>query len=538
MTKVEPCAARDVCYHKKVNRFIPILFFLGFGLYYYCLPPMYSSDFGAMLQPAHRIAEGQVPYRDFFTVYSPVSFYLLAGLFHILGENDHTVRIFLTVQGMALLVLLYLITKRATGTRWLSLIPSLYIGGAVYPEGAFYTPHWSSGVWGLLAVLILLPERQRSSGNSWGLSTQRAFFAGLLFGISFLTIQNRGPWLLMGMLFYILIFNRTQRLQCAGSAAVGFLCPLIVGAAAALHAGALKAAWEALVMWSLTHYRHMGGYPYYYYYELHGLMEFSSQLQWGMTPAYIFFIVLVRGFIGFQFLLWLPLGVLAAVRAKGFERRMSECLLTMGASFFLFGISRPDASHIGQADLLGMTIWLGGMKFLRGFPLRIKMVAITLAALMGFIGATKEMIASSYSPLYPTQRGIVRGDPETYSFYQFLNDAHPQSSDVYILIQSPQLYWLFSLENPLPYDAMFPGYHTMTQVEEAVGGLQRVCPKWIIIDRFFRYIAVTRQITWPKLDTELFFRNPVWPFLSSNYTLASTYGDLRVFHRKEGSCIK
>jgi hypothetical protein len=43
-----------------------------------------DPDEGIILQGAERILRGQVPYRDFFSFFTPGSYYLLALLFKIL----------------------------------------------------------------------------------------------------------------------------------------------------------------------------------------------------------------------------------------------------------------------------------------------------------------------------------------------------------------------------------------------------------------------------------------------------------------------
>ena len=45
-----------------------------------------TYDEGLVLVGADRVLRGDIPYRDFWTLYGPGSFYLLAGLFRLFGE--------------------------------------------------------------------------------------------------------------------------------------------------------------------------------------------------------------------------------------------------------------------------------------------------------------------------------------------------------------------------------------------------------------------------------------------------------------------
>ena len=44
-------------------------------------------DEGLALQAARRVAQGQVPYRDFLWAYGPAQIYLLGGLFKLVGTS-------------------------------------------------------------------------------------------------------------------------------------------------------------------------------------------------------------------------------------------------------------------------------------------------------------------------------------------------------------------------------------------------------------------------------------------------------------------
>src|SRR6266568_6076225 len=86
-----------------VDRVTPILVFL-FSLTYLCAFVRYSSlepDEGILLQGGLRILDGQIPYRDFFSFYTPGSFYLLAGAFKVFGDSFVVARLSLAVTGAA-----------------------------------------------------------------------------------------------------------------------------------------------------------------------------------------------------------------------------------------------------------------------------------------------------------------------------------------------------------------------------------------------------------------------------------------------------
>src|SRR6185437_10625882 len=85
---------------------------------YLCLFLRYSSlelDEGIVLQGAERVLRGQIPYRDFFTFYTPGSFYLVALVFRIFGDSFVVARFSIAVCGAVCSVLTYALSRRVCG---------------------------------------------------------------------------------------------------------------------------------------------------------------------------------------------------------------------------------------------------------------------------------------------------------------------------------------------------------------------------------------------------------------------------------------
>src|SRR5438445_11969167 len=96
------------------DRLVPVLLFVV-SFAYLAVFRHYSSlepDEGIVLQGAERIMRGEVPYRDFFSFYTPGSFYLVALLFRFLGDSLVVARMSLAVAGAACSVITYLLALR------------------------------------------------------------------------------------------------------------------------------------------------------------------------------------------------------------------------------------------------------------------------------------------------------------------------------------------------------------------------------------------------------------------------------------------
>src|SRR5262245_36454100 len=74
-------------------------------------------DEGAAVYVAERVASGEVPYRDFWTIYAPADFYLIAAVFKVFGPRLIAERYTWVLLEAALAVLVFALTRRAGATR-------------------------------------------------------------------------------------------------------------------------------------------------------------------------------------------------------------------------------------------------------------------------------------------------------------------------------------------------------------------------------------------------------------------------------------
>ena len=132
-------------------------------------------DEGIILTGAARVMRGELPYRDFWTQYSPGQFYTLAALFSITGKSVLAARWWDVVTRALLAVALYLLAARATNPmRALPVWPLAVLWLTYY--GFFSYPLFQGLLFSLLCLLVYLR----------GLESARWMpLAGGLFGMAF-----------------------------------------------------------------------------------------------------------------------------------------------------------------------------------------------------------------------------------------------------------------------------------------------------------------------------------------------------------------
>jgi len=110
--------------------------FLGLVAFLLLTPgAFYGLPSGKLVVAATRILDGEIPYRDFWTMYAPGSAYLTAGLFALLGRE-------LIVQGLACCALaaaassiLFLLLRDAGVERRIAIVCALVLALARWRTG-------------------------------------------------------------------------------------------------------------------------------------------------------------------------------------------------------------------------------------------------------------------------------------------------------------------------------------------------------------------------------------------------------------------
>jgi hypothetical protein len=156
-------------------------------------------DLSYILDNAHRIALGQIPYRDFPFPYAPLTFLIQAALIRLGGRVFwHTTVYCAVLNGLATVltwrILVNVMRDTASKSRWFALLltlPLVPLGiYSIFPH-PFYDPDCTFAV--LLAVYLWqLAERADGSTASVWLSRAWSLFAGAALVVPLFVKQNTG----------------------------------------------------------------------------------------------------------------------------------------------------------------------------------------------------------------------------------------------------------------------------------------------------------------------------------------------------------
>ncbi len=159
-----------------------------------------------------RVLAGDVPYKDFWAIYPPGQFYIVAAIIKLFGANLLYARIYDTLVRFMLVIAVYLIAKRVT-FQWLALLSAL-IAGFMLAAAGFYSyavfPAMCLGLWSIWLWLVSQEKRQ----NRW------LVLSGILLGIAIFIRWDIGMYAcasLLGGGYLALLFQGNAQSDSPGA---------------------------------------------------------------------------------------------------------------------------------------------------------------------------------------------------------------------------------------------------------------------------------------------------------------------------------
>lgn len=152
-----------------------------------------SYSIGYNLYGAERVLAGEVPYRDFHTLYPPATLYLNAALFKLMGCTLYSAMFGVFVFKVMTILMIFLSGRRIVPGTW-ALAAALLSLFWLRPNGAFKAVPMQYGALFLALALFLLLDREGRQARL------KAFLAGVALGLLTLFKHNIGAYAFIGCL--------------------------------------------------------------------------------------------------------------------------------------------------------------------------------------------------------------------------------------------------------------------------------------------------------------------------------------------------
>ena len=479
-----------------------------------------EPDEGIVLQGAQRILRGEVLYRDFFSFFTPGSYYFLALLFKVFGSSFLVARTALVFFGGIYSAIAYLLARRVC-----SRGSALFVAGLVtlttLPYRFEVLHNWDSTLWACLAVYCAVRWLE-SPHWKW------AFATGSLASLTFLFEQSKGAGLLLGLgagLVAITLLDRqrtlwkgTQSLGLAMGVAWPFL--LTVAYFGAQHSLPLMLAdW----FWPLQYYSLANHVPYGY----QNWSESTRHLLFGSGSLTVRLVTMVA--ISPCFLVpalpFAAVGLLVYWIVQMSRRREPK---TVGAHYVLICAALSGlllSVVIGRADIIHFMyllplfcLLLGWMIDGRDIPGRrfraVKPFFITYAVIAFLLFATPLLLrALNARNQVQTRRGVVNV-PARDTVVEHVQAHVGAGEKILVYPYLPLYYYLTDTFSPTRYEYFQPGMHTPQQAQEILAEVAAARVPVVLFEASFWEKIPT---SWPGTPVTAIVRDPVADYIQREY---------------------
>ena len=466
------------------ERVIALLIF-GSAFAYLCLFRNYTNldcDEGIILQGAKRILDGQVLYRDFFSFYTPGSYYLLALLFKLFGSSMLVARTALSIYGGIFSVLTYLIARRVCD-RWSSILAAYLVAFCILPNRFAVLHNWDSTLFAYLTLYCAILLLQRPHWL-WSLAM------GTAASLTVLLEQSKGIGLITGLatgcvvLFYcgVIRFRR----GCLAAGLAGLVWPVLAVIAYFAAERALPQMMTGL-MWPIQHYSSVNTVAFGYI-PVHGGLR---QLMTDAAPLQTVLISLVL--LSCWMISALPLlapgilmySALLLKRIKSGERLSYYILCTSSIAGLLLSVlvTRKDFMHllhIAPVSFLMLAWILEGKEITLQItePLRpvLSSLLLIVFSALGLMALAQNAAAQSR---VNTPRGVLRvAGKETALSY--LTEHTTPGDTIFVYPYRPLYYFLTATSNPTDFELLQLGFNTPEEFAQALNSIRTQHPRVVL----------------------------------------------------------
>ena len=486
---------------------------------------MQGTDEGTLMYGAVRVMEGQVPFRDFFEVMGPGTFYWLALFFKVFGTTWLASRICLAVTSLATALVMYYLARQI-GSKHQVLPTVLLLATSFGPLWPTISHHNDSNLFGLLsfsALLLFLKHRH----------PVLIFTAGTLAGLTTCFLQPKGIFLLVSFLLSIWVMQRKSAtfLKAASWLVAGYTLVVFTVIALFWQAGALADWIYANLVWPLTRYsagnavRYAVGLREFYWHKWAAALSASFTPTVGCSVATILAVPLL-----FVALLPLILGVVALLCRSTAFTSVTVPYWAAGCALWLSEIHRKDITHLAFGSPILVILCFYLCERIEKKTIIYAMQVLTICTV--FLASVNAFITLSATTKTLTRRGVVytfKRDPVTEFLVAHVKPGEP----IFAYPYSPMSYFLAGAKNPTRLSILVYRMHTDAQIQQVIQALDTYKVQYVVWNASATFddagIKWAFPENWAPRKEELI----VEPYLLTHYDVVWADKGNRILKRKD-----
>ena len=450
------------------------------------------GDEGDMLNGALAVTEGRVPYRDFYDLRGPLSFYWLGLFFKTFGATWQVARLHLLLTGTLTSLLVYHLTRRVSRGAG-ALLPCALVTVLSIPIWTASHHHWDSNLFALAATAAFFYWLDHGKSR-W------LFATGVLAGLTSCFIYQKGGLLLASFVAVMCVsrlYSRTPVNLARGICTIvaGYGVVGLVVLAWFFRLGALHDFFDATIRSPLNTYVDANRLPYAYHLLLNALAFAPLDL----FPRAVALAVAVLLTVPFLLIAALPfvvivlLGVrILTVPATVFRLPIiAYCLV--GFALWFSEFHRRDVMHlIYGCPMLLIAAWLLWDSADRRRVVKIVVPAMIAIPLL-LVATNRGLYAASANAHVLTRRGAIVLPQDDAALRFLLSDEVARGDYVFVYPYYATYYFLADVRNPTRFGEMMYGPGAKPLFDEAIAAIEAKQVKYVLWDTV---VAGDNMKTW------------------------------------------
>jgi len=471
------------------------------------------NDEGLYLEGAVRILRGEVPYRDFFAVCGPGTFWLLAAIFRITGVSLLGARVLLALDLAVILAVIFWITSRFA-SRITAIWATCFFGllALSSPNQIVVNHRWESSALALAAIAAAISGIQSPRRSSM-------LVAGICSALA--------AWVTPSMVLLIIAIAGwvcwDSRLR---PTAPGYLAGVMLGSGIPasvliLHGGLIPMLKNLL--WTGSHYSAANHIAYGAIFDSPARMLAAAPGIQKLPTALLLAATFLPAILP-------PAMILLWTLARRRPSRPEVFLLFCGLALVGTTYPRWDLSHllyISPCFVIAAALWLE-----QAPPRPVRWSVFMLFAIPTFILCLYNL-AGGEQQIVETPVGRVNVAASDLPSVRMCLERIQPGASVFVFPYQPILYFLTGARNPTRFDFLQPGMMSIEDEQASVAELTGRPPEIVL----YRDVSPESYLRiWPSSDPSKLRMNVMEKFLRANYAVSASAenaaGELQLLARK------
>lgn len=515
-------------------KYILLIIFTSAYFYLFVRVLWRIGDEGSIVYGAQLVAEGAIPYKDFFEVMGPLTFFWLGSFFKLFGTDLIVARGVLLFTGVSTILLIYSLTRRYYKGSF-DYLPAVFYIIVSIPLWPGSNHHWDSNLFCLLAISIFLIWWDK--GGLFYLS-----LSGLISGIASCFMQQKGLFIFIIFTILLLVENKFKEQKginliskltalFSGYVFVGILVILFFH----INEGLSELIYANLI-WPLSQYEKVNCTPYGYGLKELFLPGWVSVLN-SILPCAVSFIIIGCFLILFLVIILVPMIIVFSfvlerifLKEKRFFNLNILPLFLCGIGLWLSELHRMDMPHIIYGSpLLIILLFLIISTYLKNIGYTKDIVLGFISICIIFFGTYNALIALNAKEKIITRRG------EIYCFkkdncLEFLKQNTEEGNWIFVYPYYPMYYFLANVRNPTRYSILMYHINTKAQFYEVINDLEKKNVKYVLWDTLVDGQKINKWF--PNYKHPFVKDLEIERYLKNNYEILSIENGFRIMKKK------